>query len=393
MSVNTDRFRRECLTELQDNILPYWRDKMIDHQNGGFYGRRDGFDKLDEYADKGVILNTRILWTFSHAAHRFSKEYNGLATRAYEFLIDRFVDHEKGGVYWMLDYKGIPVNTKKQVYAQAFAIYALAEYYLLSGNESSLKHAIGLFHNIERYSFDGRDNGYLEAFDRDWKLLEDLRLSDKDANEKKTMNTHLHVLEAYTNLYRCWRDNRLLTQLKNLIGLFNRRIITSDHHFGLFFDDKWNSRSAAISYGHDIEGSWLLYEAAIVSEDEGLIRETGEMAIRMVDAAIREGLDDDGGLRNESHDPNKDWWPQAESLVGLVNAWQITRSPAYLATAEKVWGFIRKHIIDPKNGEWFWGVNHSGEVNWREDKAGPWKCPYHNARAMLELAERLSHTK
>lgn len=394
MPLNTQSLRDECIAELTDNILPYWRDKMVDYTNGGFYGRRDGYDKLYANADKGVILNTRILWTFSHAGRRVSAEYYGLATRAYEYLIDKFLDHEKGGVYWMVDYKGNPSNTKKQIYAQAFAIYALSEYYSLSDDESSLKHAQALFHRIERYSFDAVDNGYLEAFDRDWNLLDDLRLSEKDANEKKTMNTHLHVLEAYTNLYRCWRDERLLAQMKNLIRLFIDRILTPDLHFGLFFDEKWNMRSDEISYGHDIEGSWLLHEAAIVSRDENLVRETAEIAVRMVDVTVREGMDDDnGGLRNEAHTYDKDWWPQAEAMVGLVNAWQISGEEKYLNMASDIWTFIRKEIIDRQNGEWFWGVNKSGSAVYSEDKAGPWKCPYHNGRAMLELAGRLSHMK
>lgn len=393
MSLSPQSLREECLAELKNNILPYWRDKMVDHTNGGFYGRRDGFDKLDAEADKGVILNTRILWTFSLAGRRVSEEYHGLATRAHQYLIDRFIDHDEGGVYWMVDFKGNPSNTKKQIYAQAFAIYALSEYYFLSRDETSLKHARRLFDCIEQYSLDPIDNGYLEAFDRDWNLLDDLRLSEKDANEKKTMNTHLHILEAYTNLYRCWRDERLLRQLKNLIRLFIDKIITSDFHFGLFFDEQWNLRSKEISYGHDIEGSWLLYEAAIVSEDEKLIRESAGIAVRMADVAINEGLDEDGGLRNEDHNADKDWWPQAEAMVGLVNAGQISGKKEYLDTAVKVWNFIKRNIIDQKNGEWFWGISQSGEVIIHEDKAGPWKCPYHNSRAMFELDERLPRMK
>ena len=385
--------REECLAEVQNNILPYWRDKMVDHNNGGFFGRRDGFDRLDATADKGVILNTRILWTFSHAARHVSEEYHGLATRAYQYLIDRFLDREKGGVYWMVDCKGFPTNTKKQVYAQAFAIYALSEYYLLSRDESSLKTAQEIFSCIEQTSFDPVENGYLEAFDRDWTLLADLRLSEKDANEKKTMNTHLHVLEAYTNLYRCWRDERLLRQLKNLIRLFTDNITGRDYHFGLFFDEKWNVRSNEISYGHDIEGSWLLYEAAVVSEDEELINRTGKLAVSIVDVTIKEGLDNDGGLNNEAHNPARDWWPQAEAMVGLVNAWQISGRTDYLDIAANVWTFIKEHIIDYRNGEWFWGTDQFGKANVDEDKAGPWKCPYHNGRAMLELAERLSRMK
>jgi mannobiose 2-epimerase len=293
----------------------------------------------------------------------------------------------------MVDCKGFPINTKKQIYAQAFAIYALSEYYLLSSDESSLKHAQSIFGWIEQISFDPVDNGYFEAFDRDWNLLGDLRLSEKDANEKKTMNTHLHVLEAYTNLYRCWRDDLLLRQLKNLIGLFTDKIIGRNFHFRLFFDEKWNVRSDEISYGHDIEGSWLLYEAATVSEDKELIDYTSKAAINIVNVTVQEGLDQQGGVKNEAHNAGKDWWPQAEAMVGLVNAWQISGRKEYLDIAAKVWTFVKTHIIDHRNGEWFWGMDQFGSVNMNEDKAGPWKCPYHNGRAMLELAERLSRMK
>lgn len=380
--------RQKSTAELKD-ILHYWITRMIDHRRGGFFGRRSGYDELDENADKGVILNTRILWTFSQATREFSTEYRPYADRAFNYLRNFFFDLEKGGVYWMLDCEGSPVNTKKQIYAQAFAIYALAEYYLATKNEESLALAISLFRLIEKYSFDKKYNGYLEAFDRDWVLLEDLRLSDKDANEKKTMNTHLHVLEAYTNLYRCSTDPLLAKKLKNLIELFRDQIINAEMHFGLFFDEQWNVKSKEVSYGHDIEGSWLLYEAAEVLGDRHLKQQSAKIAVQMVDTAITQGLDADGGLMNEAHDSDKHWWPQAEALVGLVNAWQLTGEECYFDKTLKVWNFIENRLIDRKNGEWFWRVNRQGVVNFSEDKAGPWKCPYHNGRAMLELLKRL----
>lgn len=381
--------RTELSAELGDNILHYWTTRMVDHSRGGFFGRRDGFDQLDPDADKGVILNTRILWTFSQAAREYSTDCLPLAERAYDYLRQHFVDHEKGGVYWQLDCNGKPVNSKKQIYAQAFAVYALSEYYLATRNQGSLDLAIGIYQLIEQHSFEPKFNGYLEAFDRDWNLLEDLRLSDKDANEKKTMNTHLHVLEAYTNLLRCWPAPQLREKLGNLIEIFCARILNADLHFGLFFDEQWNLKSDEISYGHDIEGSWLLHEAAVVLDDQDLIGQTSDIAVKMVDVAMSQGLDSDGGLMNEAHDSDKHWWPQAEALVGLVNAWQLTGNSIYFDNALKVWQFIKDRLIDRKNGEWYWRVNREGVVNFSEDKAGPWKCPYHNGRAMLELLRRL----
>jgi cellobiose epimerase len=390
MDINTDvdPFRKELERELTKNILPYWANKMVDHDDGGFFGRRDGHDNLVVNADKGVILNTRILWTFSRAAKTLP-EYSPMAKRAYDYLVQYFVDNENGGVYWMLDHKGNPVNDKKQIYAQAFAIYALTEFYMATHEKESLRLAKDLFNLIEKHSFDRELDGYLEAFDREWKLLGDLRLSEKDANEKKTMNTHLHVLEAYTNLYRVWKDPVLRDQLRNLILIFKNKIVRKNHHFGLFFDEQWNIKSHDISYGHDIEGSWLLFEAAEVLGEIDLVEEIMVLCLKLVDVTMKEGVDAAGAVKNESHDPERHWWPQAEALVGLTNCWQLTNQTSYLAAAFRVWDFVKKNMIDHQNGEWHWRVDQHGNINHAEDKAGPWKCPYHNGRAMFELLERL----
>jgi mannobiose 2-epimerase len=393
--IDTAALKGEFKKELQTNILPYWMNRMVDLENGGFYGRRDGYDHLEAKADKAIILNTRILWTFSHAAYAFGdSNYRRVADRAYHYITRYFVDPEFHGVFWMVDFQGNPVATKKQVCAQAFAIYAFAEYFKASNKRESLEHAIDLFRLIENNSFDKKENGYLEAFDRDWKLLEDLRLSDKDANEKKTMNTHLHVLEAYTTLYRIWKDPFLAKQLRNLILVFRDKIVSDTKHFNLFFDEHWYVKSHEISFGHDIEGSWLLYEAAEALADENLKTEIRQLCLDMVEETYQYGFDDDGGLMNEANakgmiDADKHWWPQAEALVGLVNAWQLSADDKYLEMAIRNWRFIQNTLIDRENGEWFWRVNRRGAVNRDKDKSGPWKCPYHNGRAMLELMNRL----
>ena len=393
--IDTGALKEEFRKELVTNILPYWMNRMVDEEYGGFHGRRDGYDHLDLKADKGIILNTRILWTFSHAAYILrDNNYKRVADRAYQYITRYFIDSKFRGVYWMVNFEGTPVATKKQVYAQAFATYAFAEYFKVSGKKESLEHAIDLFHLIEKHSFDQKENGYLEAFDREWKLLEDLRLSDKDANEKKTMNTHLHVLEAYTSLYRIWKDAFLAKQLRNLILVFRDKIISTNKHFNLFFDEHWNVKSHEISFGHDIEGSWLLFEAAEVLEDENLINEIKNLCLAMVEETLRQGFDEDGGLMNEANDKglvdgDKHWWPQAEALVGLVNAWQLSANDKYLEAAIRTWRFIQTKLVDKEYGEWYWRVDRSGVVNRDEDKSGPWKCPYHNGRAMLELMNRL----
>ena len=295
----------------------------------------------------------------------------------------------------MLDHNGIPLDGKKQIYAQSFAIYAFAEYHLLTENQLALEYAVELFWLIEKYSRDPEHGGYFEAFNRSWKKKEDLRLSEKDQNEAKTMNTHLHVLEAYTNLYRIDPTQKLRSTLEHLISLFLEQFIRTDtSQLNLFFDEYWNLKSKAISYGHDIECSWLLLEAAEVLGDNNLIHQIKQLALKMVDATLQQGMDIDGGIWNEDNgeghiNKEKHWWPQAEAMVGFVNAWQISGKENYLKAAFKNWIFIQNYILDQTHGEWHWGILPDGKIMHHEDKAGPWKAPYHNVRACLELLNRL----
>ncbi|NBW34865.1 MAG: N-acyl-D-glucosamine 2-epimerase [Cytophagia bacterium] len=317
-----------------------------------------------------------------------------IADRAYDYICEHFIDRENGGLYWMVSMDGKPVYTKKQIYAQAFGIYAFTEYYLATKNHKALDQAITLFELIEEHSFDKIAGGYFEAFDRDWAALEDLRLSEKDANESKTMNTHLHVLEAYTNLLRCWKNAKLERQLIKLITLFSTTIINKQHHLQLFFDDNWQVKSDIISFGHDIEASWLLVEAATETMDQLLIQQTKEQAVKIVNAVINEGLNAHGALINEIHhgkpDTDLHWWPQAEAMVGFHEAYHITGDHQYLNRLETLWHFIKSNIVDRENGEWHWRLTEDNTIVRSEDKAGPWKCPYHNGRACMELMKRLT---
>lgn len=389
------RLREEVQAELTGNILPYWSAKMPDNEHGGFLGRIDGLENPHPGAPKGSVLNGRILWTFSAAFRRLADPAcKAIADRAQSYILRNFMDTEFGGVYWMLDAEGHPLETKKQVYAQAFVLYGLAEHYRATGEEQSLEAAIRLFGLLEQHSFDPLDDGYFEAYDRQWNLLDDLRLSDKDANEKKTMNTHLHVLEAYSNLMRVWPDERLRRQLRNLVQLFLRRFMSGQYYFHLFFDERWQLRSSTRSYGHDIEGSWLLHEAAGLSGDSALLNEVSVVAVKMATSVLQEGLAADGGLIYErredgSTDTDRHWWPQAEAMVGFVNAWQISGDARFADAALRVWEYVREHLIDRQNGEWYWLVDSEGKPSVADDKAGPWKCPYHNGRACMELMDRL----
>ncbi len=388
----------EVKAELESNILLFWMNKMTDNVRGGFYGRIDGNDVLEPEAPKGAILNGRILWTFSAAYRLLGKpEYLETATRAKRYLIDKFYDADFGGVYWSLNADGKPLDDKKQIYALGFAIYGLSEYARATGDKEALDYAVRLFETIEKYSFDKERNGYVEAFTRDWQSIEDMRLSDKDENMSKTMNTHLHILEPYANLYRVWKDARLECQLRNLIELFIKRILNrKTYHLDLFFDNDWTVTDEIISYGHDIEASWLIHEAALVLGDEPLLKEV-EHIIRNIAQAADEGLNADGSMIYETFvDKNKTdrelhWWVQAENVVGHVNLYQHFGDEKALDTAVKCWQFIKEKLVDREQGEWHWSIMPDGSVNRKDDKAGFWKCPYHNGRMCMEIIERFGH--
>ncbi len=384
--------RQSILAELEGDILPFWMRRMTDPK-GGFLGMMDGNGDIVPGAEKGAILNSRILWTFA-AAYRTlrKKEYLDTATRAFNEIRDRFTDKEYGGLYWSLDSEGRPKDTKKQFYAIAFAIYGLAEYFRVTADMEALELAKSFYRCIEDHSYDPTRGGYIEACTREWKPIADMRLSDKDQNDSKTMNTHLHILEGYTNLFRVWKDPGLRERLEELIKIFIDRIIRPDGHLGLFFGDDWTPHSTAISYGHDIEASWLLDEAAEVLGDNPLTAKVKAVCAKVASAAM-EGFTPDGGMiyeydhATDRRDSDRHWWVQAETVVGCVNQYQKTGEAKWLEHAEDEWTFIRRHIICP-DGEWYWSLRADGTPNTTDDRAGFWKCPYHNGRMCLEVLER-----
>ncbi|MDP2113027.1 MAG: AGE family epimerase/isomerase [Bacteroidota bacterium] len=390
MNSNILKLKQQVKEELTQNILPFWSQQMLDVENGGFYGCINGDGKLISEADKGGILNARILWSFSSAyLQEKNPLYLEMANRAKDFILKHFFDPVLGGTYWTISFDGKPVDTKKQIYSQAFFIYAFTEHYRASGDESSLRTAVGLFRLIENHSFDCEKNGYFEAYSRDWQLLEDLRLSEKDENEKKTMNTHLHILEAYTNLYRVWKDQTLGQQLGNLILIFTEKIVNQKtKHLNLFFDENWNTKSTIVSYGHDIEASWLIDEAARVLGDQDLLTKVQKLCIGIAEAAC-EGLQPDGSLVYEldkGHlETDRHWWVNAEGVIGFLNAFELTGDHEWLEKSLNCWKYIQENLIDTENGEWFWSISDDGTVNRDGDKAGFWKCPYHNSRMCLEV--------
>lgn len=391
-----DDFWKSVESELNDNIIPFWRTQSIDFHYGGFVGRIASDGTIDRRANKGLVLNARLLWSFS-ALYQFTKDdtFFDLARRAYEYLTSYFWDEKFGGLFWLVDFQGYFVDDTKKTYGQAFFLYALAEYYKITKDDSILEQAIQNFNLIEDKTHDPRKKGYFEGFNRNWSTAEGLRLSDVDMNEKKSMNTHLHVLEAYTNLYRIWPNKNLESKLSELIKVFLEHIIhPQTFHFKLFFDENWQSKSEHISYGHDIEGTWLLAEAADVLGHQDLIKRTRSIILSMVQAVYQEGLDKDGALYYEGEpsgiiDTDKHWWPQVEAVIGFLNAYQLTKDENYLQASLNCWQFIEKYIVDKKNGEWFWRVSKSHKIYHEDAKASEWKSPYHNCRGCIEIMNRL----
>lgn len=379
-----------------ESIFDFWITFTSDEKNGGFYGKIDHDNKVYPEAPKGSVLNARILWSFS-AAYNLTQNptYLKLAKQSFAYIDAFFIDKIYSGVYWTVDFQGKSLDTKKQIYALSFTIYGLAEYYKACQDGRALELAKQLFIAIEKYSFDPEKGGYLEAFAQNWDELPDLRLSAKDANEKKTMNTHLHILEAYTNLYHIWPDELLEKQIRGLIHNFLEYMIDpKTHRLILFLDENWQPKSDTVSYGHDIEASWLLLEAAEVLNDEMLLLQVKKECVAMARAAAS-GLDADGSMYYE-YEPqhqhlskDRHWWVQAEAMVGFLNAWQLTGEQHFFDQFESVWKYIQKHIIDKENGEWVWGIRDDQTLMPGEDKAGLWKCPYHNSRALIEVIHRL----
>ena len=383
--------KSELHNELVNNILPYWIDKVVDKENGGFYGCIDGGEQVHPTAGKGVVLNTRILWTFS-AAYRLEKnpEYLKIAERAFDYIQKYFTDKKNGGVFWELNYKGEPLNRRKQMYAQGFALYGYSEFYRATGKPEALEAAKDIFYLLEKYAYDSQYGGYIEALDENWNIIDDMRLSLRDSNAPKSMNTHLHILEPYTNLLRVWKDPALIEAQTRLIRVFCDRIVNfQTKHLQLFFDREWNSQDDSVSYGHDIEASWLLCEAAEVLGNPELIEKVKKLADEIVGASY-EGLQPDGSMIYETAsgghvNTDRDWWVQAETIVGSYHAWLRSGDRKYLEIAKRCWEYVKRHILDKTNGEWFWGAFSDGTPNRRNDKAGFWKCSYHNSRMCMEV--------
>jgi len=387
-------YQQEMEAELA-RITGFWLHRAVDERRGGFIGRMDSAGQIEAEAPKGSILNARILWTFAAAyRHTGQPEHLAAATRAFDYLLAHFVDEEHGGIYWLLDANAKVLDARKQIYALAFAIYGLSEYHRATGSARALTVSQELFDWIETHSYDAEYGGYLEAVGRTGEALTDLRLSDKDRNAPKTMNTHLHVLEAYANLYRSWPDARLAQRLHGLLTDFLMHIVDArTGHLQLFFARDWQPVANLVSYGHDIEAAWLLREAAEVLGDTVLLAQVAAAAHHLVQATTA-ALLPDGSLPHEldrttGHlDQHREWWVSAEAMVGFLDAYAHTQNEVLLRHSYQAWQFAQRHLLDTQHGEWRWGVEADYGPMLGQDKIGFWKCPYHNARACLEVIHR-----
>lgn len=381
----------EVRRELTDRIIPFWK-RLRDDEHGGYYGYMDFDLKVDKEYEKGCILNSRILWFFANAYMTLKdKSLLAEAAHAYSFMRDCCEDKEYGGVFWSVTYDGLPLDTTKHIYNQAFAIYALSSYYAASNDSSALEFAMSLFEKIETIGIDSY--GYLESFNRKWELEDNDKLSENGLLADKTMNTLLHVLEAYTELYRVNKDEKVRSALVKILDAFRNQVYNEKtNRLEVFFDEKMNTISDLYSYGHDIEASWLLDRAATVLSDDKIKADTNAYTNKLVAEVYNEALAD-GAMNNECFkgvvDTTRVWWVQAEAMVGFCNCYEKTGEEKYKDITEQLWDYIKNYIIDKREGsEWFWDLDKDNNPVSRKPIVEPWKCPYHNGRMCMEIIRR-----
>jgi cellobiose epimerase len=391
----------EFKKELNDIILPFWL-KLLDYENGGSYGTVDYNLALHKESPKGGVIGARHLWAYSGAYLLTNEEkYLLAAEHSYQFLIHTLWDAENDGIYWLVDYNGTPLIPEKHIYAQSFALYGLSEFAKATKNEDALNRAIQLFQLIEDKCFSEKHAAYIEEFTTDWKQKEN-QLLNEGPGAIFTTNSHLHLLEAYTNLYSVWPDQQLLARISNLLDLFYNKIYHHTEHFcQVAFDYDWNPTKDTYSYGHDIETSWLLTETLHVTKLDrpDILEMNKQMAYRVAE----EGIDEDGSIydakSNGIQNKTRVWWAQAEAVIGFYNAYQLTEDEKFIAYSQNVWEYIQQKFHDPRpGGEWYSRINEKGEVisslrsnefPTPENIADPWKGFYHNGRLCFEMICRL----
>ena len=403
-------FYQSVKNELFNDILPYWEKHSRDTENKGFFGAIDNNNKSDAACERSIVMTSRYLWTYSAVA-RATKDvkYLEMADFAFDVIKTKYWDKDNGGVFWSVMPDGTPKVTKKQIYGEAFCCYGLSEYAAAlkelrnsEASEESMNYALDLYDLLEHYAYDSEFGGYVEARAINWSYTDDMILSEKDMNCPKSMNTNLHVMEAYTNLYRTiavvFPDARSVRSeigksLAFLVRTTTDSILQKNYHLAMFFDMQWNSLGDEVSYGHDIEASWLLWEAACELNDDELKTEIRDTVIKMAETAYAEGFDQTAGCmenftKNGQRNRNRVWWTQAESINGFYNAWQMTSEKKYEDACDLLWNWIQNYQLDKKNGEWWNEVDENGNPILSENKGGNWKTSYHNGRTCLEILRR-----
>ena len=384
-------FDTQVKEHLLSDIIPFWQ-RLRDEEYGGFYGYM-GYDlEIDKKAVKGCILNSRILWFFSNA-YLLLKDEQLLkdAGHAFKFLKDHCLDEENGGIYWSLTFDGKPEDTTKHTYNQAFAIYALSSYYDASKDEQALKIAQELYHIVETKCKD--EYGYLEAFNIRFEPAENDKLSENGVMAEKTMNTLLHVFEAYTELYRVTHDSKVADNIRYMLDLVADKVYNSKiGRQEVFFDRTWNTLIDLYSYGHDIETSWLIDRGLEILGDDAYTAKLSPITKTITENIYKRAYIDHS-LVNEAEngvvDTTRIWWVQAEAVVGFLNGYQ--KSPEhkeYLEAAEDIWGYIRDYLVDKRCSEWYWALDENRKPL-EKPIVEPWKCPYHNGRMCFEVIRRI----
>lgn len=392
----TNELAERIEQELTGNILPFWVTHTPDPINGGFYGSLSNDLKVDNDSPRSAVLYGRILWTFSLAYKEYKRpEYLETARRAYEYIKVHFWDTQHGGVYWSVNAEGKPLDARKHTYANSFCIYGLTEYYRATSETESLGLAKEIFDLLETHSHDPIHGGYAEGRGADWFSTTDSRLSDLEPICDKSMNTLLHAMEAFTNLLRVWDEPRLRNRLNELIAIFLDHVIDPHtNHQLLFFNNDWSwDKTEPFSYGHDIETSWLIVEAAEVLGNHVLLERAKEKAVKLARSVYDEALLSNGVLLQESAGHRaRDivWWVHAEGMVGFYNAYQISGDEKFRTTAERIWEVIDQKFVDHQYGDWFKTLDPQGVPYSDSPKMGPWECPYHHSRACFEMIRRLS---
>ena len=383
------KLQKEAAAHLNQVILPFWTG-LKDEKHGGYYGYVDFDLKTEKQAEKGCILNSRILWFFSNAYLTLKRsELLSYAEHAYHFLQEACLDRENGGVYWSVSFDGKPLDTTKHTYNQAFAVYALSSYYDASKDKEALETAWELYRVIESRCRD--EYGYLEAFDRTWHLAGNEKLSENGVMAEKTMNTLLHVFEAYTELYRVTGSGEVSAALHRILNLFADRIYNPEkRRQEVFFDRTWHSLIDLHSYGHDIETSWLIDRGLKLLNDRELSEQLDPVTDALAEEIYRIAYKNHSVLNECDRgtvNTTRVWWVQAESVVGFLNYYRKhPDQTAFLDAAEDVWEYIKICLVDPRPGsEWFWDVDEAGKPSDRKPIEEPWKCPYHNGRMCMEL--------